>query len=72
VRFTNFDAGDFAPSAGFTNKADAITVGLKWIPNTNTRVMLNYIDTSFDTPVNVVGGQADDERAITMRLALYF
>jgi phosphate-selective porin OprO/OprP len=72
VRYTNFDAGDFAPSAGFTNKADAITVGLKWIPNTNTRVMLNYVDTSFDTPVNVVGGTADDERAITMRLQMYF
>jgi phosphate-selective porin OprO/OprP len=72
VRYTNFDAGDFAPSAGSTNKADAVTVGLKWIPNTNTRVMLNYVDTSFDTPVNVAGGTADDERAITMRLQMYF
>jgi len=72
VRYTNFDAGDFTPSAGFTNKADAVTLGLKWIPNTNTRVMLNYVDTSFDTPVAVVGGQAEDEQAITMRLALYF
>ncbi|HWA13233.1 MAG TPA: porin [Burkholderiales bacterium] len=73
VRYTSFDAGDFVANAGFTNKADAVTVGLKWIPNTNTRVMLNYVDTSFDTPVAIAGGRTtEDEQAITMRLALYF
>jgi phosphate-selective porin OprO/OprP len=72
VRYSKFDAGDFVPSPGFTNKADAITVGLKWIPNTNTRVYLNYIQTNFDTPVTVTGGTADDEKAVTLRLGLYF
>jgi phosphate-selective porin OprO/OprP len=76
VRYTTFDAGDFTPSAGFTNKADAITVGLKWIPNTNTRVYLNYTKTDFETPVTVAGtapgNTANDEKAITMRLGLYF
>lgn len=72
VRYSSFGAGDFAPSAGQTNKADAITVGLKWIPNTNIRVYLNYIQTNFDSPVTVVGGTVNDEKAITMRLGLYF
>jgi len=81
VRYSVLDAGDFTATnavgtgvltAGTTNKADALTVGLKWIPNTNTRVYLNYIQTDFDTPVAVVGGTADSEKAITLRAAVFF
>ncbi|MGH8767733.1 MAG: porin [Burkholderiales bacterium] len=81
VRYSVLDAGDFTAAnaagtgvltAGTTNKADAVTVGLKWIPNTNTRVYLNYIQTEFDTPVAVVGGTADNEKAITLRTAVFF
>jgi len=81
VRYSVLDAGDFTATnaagtgvltAGTTNKADALTVGLKWIPNTNTRVYLNYIQTDFDTPVAVVGGTADNEKAITLRTAVFF
>jgi phosphate-selective porin OprO/OprP len=81
VRYSVLDAGDFTATnaagtgvlaAGTTNKADAMTVGLKWIPNTNTRVYLNYIQTDFDTPVTVVGGTADSEKAITLRTAVFF
>jgi phosphate-selective porin OprO and OprP len=72
VRYSKFDAGDFVPTAGQTNKADAMTVGLKWLPNTNTRVYLNYVQTNFDTPVTVSGGTTEDEKAITMRLGFYF
>ena len=92
VRFSKFDAGDFTTtnSAGTgvlasncnaagicTNKADALTVGLKWVPNTNTRVYLNYIKTDFDTAVGgVTDGSANttvkSEKAITLRTAVFF
>ncbi|HXV08318.1 MAG TPA: porin [Burkholderiales bacterium] len=73
VRYTDFDAEDFAANAGLTNKATAYTVGLKWIPVTNVRFYLNYVQTDFDTPVAVSGGgTTDDEKAITLRAAVYF
>ncbi len=72
VRYTDFDAGDFPVVAGQSNQADATTVGLKWIPNTNTRVYLNYVQTRFDRPVNVVGGTTEKEKAVTLRLGMYF
>ncbi len=81
LRYSVWDAGDFTSSnaagtgvltAGTTNEAEAITVGLKWIPNTNTRVYLNYIQTDFDTPVAVVGGTTEDETAVTLRAAVFF
>ena len=72
VRYTDFDAEDFTPSAGLTNKATAYTVGLKWIPVTNVRFYLNYVMTDFDTPVAVNGGTTDNEEAITLRAAVYF
>ena len=81
ARYSKWDASDFTATnpagtgvlgGGLTNKADAWTLGLKWIPNINTRVYLNYIQTKFDTPVAIVNGTASDEKAITMRAAFYF
>lgn len=72
LRYSKFDAGDFPATAASTNGADAMTVGLKWLPNTNTRVYLNYIQTDFDQPITVAGGTTEKEKAITMRLGLYF
>ena len=72
LRYTDFDASDFTASSGRTNQADAFTVGLKWIPVTNVRVYLNYVQTEFDTPVTVDGEQHDDEKAVTLRAAIYF
>jgi phosphate-selective porin OprO/OprP len=82
VRFSKWDAGDFRTggvgtgilsSANVTSEADAMTVGLKWIPNPNTRVLLNYIRTKFDTPVTVAGvGPFNDEKAVTMRAQFDF
>ena len=54
VRYSNFDAGDFTVASlpsGSTNKADSWTAGVKWITDPNTRFLLNYVDTSFDTPI---------------------
>jgi hypothetical protein len=35
-------------------------------------VYLNYVKTTFDTPVAVLGGTTSDEKAITMRAAFSF
>jgi phosphate-selective porin OprO/OprP len=86
LRYSDLDAGDFVASnpsgtgqlaAGFTNKATAYTVGLKWIMNPNVRAYLNYVKTDFDTPITVTPSgraprQYDDEQAITVRLGLDF
>ncbi len=70
ARFSKFDAGDFATGT-FTGirEADAVTVGLNWIPNAMTRVMLNYTQTDFATSLgnDVNGLPINDEKAITLR-----
>ncbi len=60
-----------------TNKADALSIGLKWIPTTNVRMYLNYTKTKFDTPVGGVvkdGANAttDNETAITFRTGIFW
>lgn len=81
VRFSNLDASDFSAAnpagtgvlaAGATNGADAWTLGVKWIINPNTRVMLNYVNTQFDSPVTVNGSADDEERAVMVRAQLDF
>ena len=93
VRVSKFDATDFTftnpvgtgvlantcnvTPGTCTNKADAVTVGLKWIPNTNTRVYLNYVKTNFETPVggvvvNGANGTVDSETAVTLRVGIFW
>lgn len=76
VRFSKFDASDFKTTnktgtgvltAGLTNEADAWTIGLKWLPTANSRFLLNYTDTDFETPVTINGVTENGEKAITMR-----
>jgi phosphate-selective porin OprO/OprP len=64
-----------------TLKANAWTLGLKWIMTPNTRLMLNYVQTNFDTPVTFTpaGGTTagtpqsfDEEQAIIFRGQLDF
>ncbi|MEO8628160.1 MAG: porin, partial [Betaproteobacteria bacterium] len=55
-----------------TNKAQALTLGLKWQPNLYTRIVLNLIHTKFDTPVVVNGKTTDYENAITTRAQIDF
>lgn len=74
VRYSTIDAGDLTTGQFTgTNGADAITVGLKWIPVTPVRVYLNYTQTDFDTPIAVAGGETtEDEKAITLRASVFF
>ena len=50
-----------------TNKADAYTAQIKWLPNAYTRFLLNYVHTSFDTPVTSNGVSISNEKAVTLR-----
>lgn len=73
VRYSKIDAGELtAGQFTGTSGADAITVGLKWIPVTPIRFYLNYTQTDFDTPIAVTGGTADSEKAITLRTSVFF
>jgi phosphate-selective porin OprO/OprP len=67
--------GQLAP--GFTNKADAYTLGLTWVVAPQLRFYLDYIQTEFDTPVAITatGGIAtttDKEKAINFRAGIDF
>jgi phosphate-selective porin OprO/OprP len=84
LRYSTFDGTDFRPSpanptgtgtitaASSSNKADAYTVQLKWLPNAYTRFLVDYVDTSFDTPITKNGITTSDEKAITVRAQLDF
>ncbi|NOT15033.1 MAG: hypothetical protein HOP21_05545 [Methylotenera sp.] len=95
VRFSEFDASDYdtlgvakakvdadklitTKAQGFA-KAESWTVGLKFLPTANTRLMLNYVSTDFK---DVIGGdkggivinqkRVDDEKALIMRAQWMF
>ena len=59
-----------------TNDADAWTVGANWILTPNTRLVANYVHTSFDTPVTVRVNSRNDtfdsENALTLRAQFDF
>ena len=72
------DAEITTKAKGFA-KADAWTLGLKFLPTANTRLMLNYVMTDFS---DVIGGatggfivnqkRVDDEKALIMRAQWMF
>ena len=89
LRYSEFDASDYNTlgvgqgvgvdadvtiKAGGFAKAEAWTAGIKFLPNSNMRFMLNYVDTNFK---DVIGGASggiiinnkreDSEKAIIMR-----
>ncbi|HOY70590.1 MAG TPA: porin [Methylotenera sp.] len=93
ARYSEFDASDYnavgiaqgTVDAGITTKAkgfakaEAWTLGLKFLPTSNMRFMLNYVDTDFS---DVIGGatggvvvnqkRIDDEKAVVMRAQWMF
>ena len=73
VRYSKFDASDWSnfTLSNSTTEASTWTYGAKWILNPNTRLMLNYVDTKFDTPITV-GSSVDNEKAIMARAQFNF
>ena len=55
-----------------TFEADAYTVGINFVPTPNTRFMLNYIETRFDTPILIENSPEGKEKAITFRSQFNF
>ncbi|MEQ1599460.1 MAG: porin [Methylotenera sp.] len=72
------DARITTKAAGFA-KAEAWTAGIKFVPNSNMRLMLNYVDTDFSDAIGgTTGGivinqeREDDEKALIMRAQWMF
>lgn len=86
LRYSTFDGSDFksanpvntgrvgttSPVTTSTQKADAYTVQLKWIPNVYTRFWLDWVRTNFDTPIVVNGKAEDHEDAVMFRAQIDF
>jgi phosphate-selective porin OprO/OprP len=86
ARYSKFDAEDFnngnaqgtgrlgssAPTTVSANEAKAWTLQLKWILNPYTRMLVDYIQTDFNTPVTTNGVVYDTEKAITFRAQFDF
>ena len=94
MRFSQFDASDYdtagvgqangtdaaisTKTKGFA-KADSWTVGLKFLPTANTKLMLNFVKTDFN---DVIGGatggviinneRVNSEKALNMRAQWMF
>jgi len=72
------DAEVTTKAKGFA-KADAWTVGVKFLPTANTRLMMNYVMTDFNDAIGgATGGfivnqkRVDDEKALIMRAQWMF
>jgi phosphate-selective porin OprO/OprP len=76
--FKNLATATGAASAGLTSTislanstlaADTWTAGVKWILNPNTRILLNYAETKFDTPIQLGSptNLENKERVVTAR-----
>ncbi|NIO39159.1 MAG: hypothetical protein GTO41_02535 [Burkholderiales bacterium] len=49
-----------------------MTVGIKWIPETNVRFLLNWVRNEYEYPVTVAGQPVDQETQVNARAQLYF
>jgi len=73
VRLSDFDGSDFTQASGKTTKATSMTYGLNWFVNDNVRVMLNFVETKYDSSVLVATGTSLDKiRAIMLRSQIWF
>jgi|GEM_PF-335445 len=81
VRYSQLDGQDFplnavagtgALASGFITRANAWTVGAKWLLNANMRVLFNLVFTDFETPVTVGTTRASNERATLLRTQINF
>ncbi len=77
VRYSKLKADEGFASTGSVGflESDAWTLGLNFYPNSNTRIMLNYVQSDFGNQVSAVkvnGREIDNERAINTRVQWAF
>jgi phosphate-selective porin OprO/OprP len=73
VRYSELDgSGAGTLATGKTNGATAMTYGLNWVLNENARVMLNYIQTNFNSAVTGSGQTLTRQDAVVLRGQLAF
>ena len=73
IRYSKLHAGEFNPSStAFTNGANALTYGLTWFVNDNARMMLNYVDTTFNSNFGSGNLARPNERALMARAQYFF
>lgn len=86
LRYSAFDGDEFgssspsnagrlipsAPTSQPTNRGHAWTAGVTWVPNPFVRVLVNYVQTSFGTPVVVTGVTMVREQALVARAQIDF
>jgi phosphate-selective porin OprO/OprP len=69
VQLAELDADQSQSGA---DNVKSMTVGLKWIPVTNVRFLLNWVENDYDTPITVSGQPVDKETQVNGRVQLYF
>ena len=86
LRYSEFDASDFAVGSGpgeivlgaSTTRAKSWTAGLRWVLNTHTHLVANYVFTEFSEPLDVKNaagvklGVTNQEKALTVRAQIDF
>jgi len=63
---------DADQSQAGTDNVKSTTVGLKWIPVTNIRFLLNWVQNDYETAIDVGGQPVDKETQVNGRIQLYF
>ena len=69
VQYAELDADQ---SLAGDDNVKSVTAGLKWIPETNIRFLLNWVQNDFETPITVAGQLVDKETQVNARAQLYF
>ena len=76
IRYSKLSAGEFVPATSATsistNGAGAWTYGLTWFVNDNARMMLNYVDTTFNSNIGIGNLSRPNERALMARAQYWF
>jgi phosphate-selective porin OprO/OprP len=73
IRYSKLSAGEFGTSGSSTaNGANALTYGLTWFVNDNARMMLNYVDTTFNSNIGTGNLVRPNERALMARAQYWF
>ena len=63
---------DADQSQAGTDNVKSTTVGIKWIPETNIRFLLNWVQNDYETPITVSGQPISKETQVNARAQLYF